>query len=159
MSGGSIDIDEIKRKLRRLKRLEIKIRFGYNECYEHRGSQQDKPYSAKLVWDEFFELHDTTLKRASYYIKELALMNKESFKNVINEYFFNVYYRYYKENGMINIPVFDPEILSQMGLSPDAGGDDIKKKFRELAKKYHPDTGGDSIKFIELMNNYKKLVE
>ncbi|NLY19648.1 MAG: hypothetical protein GX045_12145 [Clostridiaceae bacterium] len=36
---------------------------------------------------------------------------------------------------------------------------EIKKKFRELAKKYYPDTIGDSSKFIELMENYKKLID
>lgn len=45
-----------------------------------------------------------------------------------------------------------------MGLPPDATTGTIKSKFRELAKKYHPDLGGDSGKFIELMNTYRKLI-
>ncbi|HEY8420442.1 MAG TPA: J domain-containing protein [Thermoclostridium sp.] len=48
-------------------------------------------------------------------------------------------------------------MLKQFGLPYDADMDAIKKRFRELAKKYHPDTGGDSTKFIELMEAYKKL--
>lgn len=52
-----------------------------------------------------------------------------------------------------------PITAFQMGLPFDADVTAIKKKFRELAKKYHPDTGGDSTKFIELMENYKKLVD
>ena len=46
-----------------------------------------------------------------------------------------------------------------MGLAPDASATDIKRRFRELAKKYHPDSGGDQSKFIELMENYHKLIE
>jgi len=86
-------------------------------------------------------------------------MNKDDFRNVINEYFFHVYYRFCKENGIVNRHMYDPDILAQMGLPPDADSSEIKKRFRELAKKYHPDTGGGSSKFIELMENYKKLVE
>jgi len=94
-----------------------------------------------------------------YSIYDLAKMNKDEYKNVINEYFFNVYYRYYKENGMVNFNIYDPEILMQLGLPFDADINAVKKRFRELAKKYHPDMGGDSAKFIELMENYKKLVD
>ena len=140
------DCDEIKRKIRKLKKLEIKIRFSV------------KPKTAQLVWDEFFDLHEACRGKAKYSIDSLAAMNKEEFKNVVSEYFFYVYYRYYKENGMVNIQLYDPDILAQIGLPIDAGGNEIKKKFRELAKKYHPDTGGDSAKFIELMENYKKLI-
>jgi curved DNA-binding protein CbpA len=45
-----------------------------------------------------------------------------------------------------------------LGLRSDADENDIKKKFRELAKKYHPDAGGDAAMFIELMDDYKKLI-
>lgn len=86
-------------------------------------------------------------------------MNKEEIKDVINEYFYNVYYRMYKENGLEDMQTYDSEILTQMGLPFHADLSEIKKKFRELAKQYHPDTGGDREKFIELMENYKKLNE
>jgi DnaJ-class molecular chaperone len=49
--------------------------------------------------------------------------------------------------------------LAQLGLPYDADKNTIKKRFRELAKKYHPDTGGDSMKFIQLMESYRKLVD
>jgi len=34
----------------------------------------------------------------------------------------------------------------------------VKKRFRELAKIYHPDVGGDAVKFIELMTLYRRLI-
>lgn len=86
-------------------------------------------------------------------------MTKEEIREVIDEYFFHVYYRFYKENGILSVQLYDPDILARIGLPFDADSKDIKKKFRELAKKYHPDTGGDSKKFIELMENYKKLTD
>ncbi len=97
--------------------------------------------------------------KAKYALGDLLRMTKEQYKNVVEEYFFNVYYRYYTENGISGAHLYDPEILGWMGLGPGAGPEDIRKKFRELAKKYHPDTGGDESKFIELMEQYHKLME
>ncbi|MCQ4925076.1 J domain-containing protein [Tissierella carlieri] len=48
--------------------------------------------------------------------------------------------------------------MDYFGLTPGASIDDIKKKFRELAKKYHPDHGGSSEKMIEVLDTYHKLM-
>jgi curved DNA-binding protein CbpA len=53
--------------------------------------------------------------------------------------------------------MYDGSLLSRLGLPPDASIDLIKNRFRELVKKHHPDTGGDSSAFIELLEIYKKL--
>lgn len=39
----------------------------------------------------------------------------------------------------------------------DADAMAVKKRFRELIKKYHPDEGGGVEKFLELMNEYKEF--
>jgi len=36
---------------------------------------------------------------------------------------------------------------------------ELKKNFRELAKKYHPDVGGDSKLFISINGAYKRLIK
>jgi hypothetical protein len=151
--------DEIKRKIRKLKKLEIKIRFSNTNYSDNKQDLFVKPKSADLVWDEFFDLHEEWTKKAKYPIRSLAEMNKDEFRDVVSEYFYYVYYKFYKENGITDISLYDPEILKQMGLPVDVDSSGIKKKFRELAKKYHPDTGGDSTKFIELMENYKRLID
>jgi hypothetical protein len=147
--------DKIKHKIRRLKKLEIKIRFS--NLYRNESHHTSLPKNLVLVWDEFFDLHEESSKKAKYSINGLAMMNKDEFRNVVSEYFYYVYYRFYKENGITDIPLYDPDIIIQMGLPMNADGSEIKKKFRELAKKYHPDAGGDSEKFIELIEQYKKL--
>jgi hypothetical protein len=160
MSDCCNKYDEIKRKLRKLKKMEIRIRFSNSFDYsEHNEALFAKPHNATLVWDEFFDLHEACTGNAKYSIIELAEMNKDEFKNVVSEFFFYIYYRFYKENGIVNVNLYDPDLLTQMGLPIDADSTAVKKKFRELAKKYHPDTGGDSAKFIELMENYKKLID
>lgn len=154
MSDYSNSIDEIKRKLRKLKKLENKIR-SENSI----NSNEEQKIIKDLVWDKFFNISGSLSSKGRYTLEDIYLKSKEEFRNIINEYFFNVYYEYYKENGIVNNNIYNPEILKWMGLSPDSGLDDIKKRFRELAKKYHPDTGGESDKFIKLIENYKKLVE
>ena len=44
-----------------------------------------------------------------------------------------------------------------LGVKRDATQDDIKKAFRKLAAKYHPDAGGDEKKFAELSEAYTTL--
>src|SRR5690606_31161141 len=45
-----------------------------------------------------------------------------------------------------------------LGISKDASADEIKKAFRKLAVKYHPDKeGGDEVKFKEANEAYEVL--
>lgn len=44
-----------------------------------------------------------------------------------------------------------------LGVKRDATADDIKKSFRKLAAKYHPDAGGDEQKFKEVSEAYTTL--
>lgn len=146
--------DEIKRKLRELKKLEMKVRLNSLELQiNSKKSFRDSP-NIKLVWDNFFDLKGESTKAVKYTINQLSLMTKEEFKDVINEYFYHVYYWCYKESGFIDNYIVDSEILTQLGL-PITDTSEIKKKFRELAKIYHPDNGGDGNKFNALMEEYR----
>ena len=146
--------DEIKRKLREIKKLEMKVRLNSLELQiNSKKSFRDSP-NIKLVWDKFFDLKGESTKAVKYTINQLALMTKDEFKDVINEYFYHVYYWCYKESGFIDNYIVDSEILTQLGL-PITDTSELKKKFRELAKIYHPDNGGDSDKFNALMEEYR----
>lgn len=151
----NIDCSDIKRKIRKLKKLELKIRFNLTNYEDKRFETIVKMHQGRLVWDEFFDLHDVPSKSVKYPIKSIEVLNKDQIKDVISEYFFRVYYQFYKENGMLNFSIYDPDILAQLGLPYDADNVAIKKRFRELAKQYHPDAGGDSKKFIELMEQFE----
>lgn len=160
MPGKSDQFDEIKRKLRKLKKSEIKIRFGGSvHAANYKLQKSGQPEHIPLVWDQFFHINGHEYKKGRYSLTDIAAMNSDEYKKVIDEFYFMVYYRYYTENGITGAHLYDPEILKWMGLPLDAGADDIKRKFRELAKKHHPDTGGDEAGFIRLMNNYRKLTE
>jgi DnaJ-class molecular chaperone len=48
----------------------------------------------------------------------------------------------------------DHELL---GLAPDAGLDDLKERWHDLAHEHHPDKGGDPEKFMVLLAAYRRL--
>ena len=46
-----------------------------------------------------------------------------------------------------------------LGVSPDAGADEIKRAYRQLARRYHPDISGDErgTAFLEAAHAYEIL--
>ena len=50
-----------------------------------------------------------------------------------------------------------PDYYKTLGVPRDADADAIKKAFRKLARKHHPDAGGDEAKFKELNEAYEVL--
>jgi hypothetical protein len=137
----------MKNKLRQLKKLEIKIRF--------RG--QGLPPNHTLVWNEFFSTRVEDDPSVRYPLSRLYQMDRLQRKEVFGEYFYWVYFQHFQENGLTPTNVYDPALLSLLGLPPHAGLQEIKSKFRALAKKYHPDHGGDAARFIEMMDIYEQL--
>ena len=49
------------------------------------------------------------------------------------------------------------DLYEQLGLKKNATRDEIKSAYRLLAKKYHPDTGGDNEKFLALQLAWETL--
>lgn len=50
-----------------------------------------------------------------------------------------------------------PDYYKTLGVSKDASQAEIKKAFRKLAQKHHPDAGGDEAKFKEINEAYEVL--
>ncbi|MBN2878701.1 MAG: DnaJ domain-containing protein [Clostridia bacterium] len=149
MRADHIKIIEIKKTLRSLKKAEIRIRcIDCPECGDKRES---------LVWDEFFDIKDSCKKPARYTLMQLAEMEKQGFKKAIEEFYWNVYYRLYKESYLEGGEVNSAQLLYRLGLPEYADIADIKSRFRELSRKYHPDAGGTEEEFIELYNIYEEL--
>ena len=51
-----------------------------------------------------------------------------------------------------------PDYYKTLGVPRTATADEIKKAFRKLARKHHPDAGGDEAKFKELNEAYEVSV-
>jgi hypothetical protein len=141
-----MNIVEIKRRLRDLKRLEMKLRFG--------NVQAERP---SLIWNVFFDTRENGLGKAKYSMKNLASMSHDQYKSVIGEYWSFVYNKLFNEFNLQAGMNYDTGVMLKWGLPFDADAAAVKKRFRELAKLYHPDTGGDADQFIALMEDYKKL--
>jgi hypothetical protein len=140
-----MEIAELKHKLRKIKSLEFKIRYG--------DTITKRPV---LVWDTFFDLREKPNGKARYSLERLAGMSREEYKAVIDEYWFFVYRDIFGDPLHISLNRSE-SILLKWELPPDADAVAVKRRFHELAKLYHPDTGGSDEEFIELMNEYKKL--
>jgi hypothetical protein len=132
-----------------MKKLESQIRF----------KDLEPGKKLKYVWDQYFSTKDENDSSVKYNMASLHCMTHDKLKEVFEEYFYHVYYQYYKEEGIPAEGVYDIVLLSALGLPMNASIEAIKSKFRELAKKYHPDHGGDSSKFRELVDIYKRLTE
>jgi hypothetical protein len=146
--------DQLKHKLKALRQAEIGIRFKYRQPDFKPGDPR-----ARLIWNDFFALKPGPRSNSRYSLDELLKLDQEQIKQIIADYFAFVYFQYYKENGLTLDAGYDPVLLAQIGLPPQSGPDEIKKRFRELAKKYHPDTGGNSQQFIALVDVYNRLTE
>lgn len=55
------------------------------------------------------------------------------------------------------MPVSTPDYYKILGVSKDASPEEIKKAYRKLARKHHPDAGGDEDKFKEINEAYEVL--
>ena len=139
--------DMIKRSLRSLKKAEIRIRLLNAADIK----------KTKLIWDRFFDLRNTGTNSVRYSFEEILNMDKDQYKAVIEEFYWNVYYRFYKDNYYFADKTYQIESLSKLGLSMYADIEEIKSKFFQMAKKHHPDTGGSKEEFIELYNIYMEL--
>jgi len=51
------------------------------------------------------------------------------------------------------------QALAVLGLPPDATDQQIKRRYRELAKKYHPDRGGDQREMQRIIAAYQLLMK
>ncbi len=141
---------ELIKKLRQLKKQEISIRFAYRPMQE----------GIALVWSQFFSTDsNNNSNNATYSLASLMDMTHDDRKEVFTCYFFAVYHQYYKENGLPLTQLFDQVHLEALGLTAPVTEEQIKKRFKDLAKLHHPDKGGDSSIFIEILDAYEKLKE
>jgi hypothetical protein len=137
-------LTQLKRKLRELKRLEKRIRCGQDAARQ------------TLVWNRFFSTGRANDPTVKYPLDALLKMDRPTRKGVVEEYLYNVYYQAYRDSGQVG-DLYHPDLLAAFGLHRTASLDDIRSRFRELAKKYHPDLGGDHEKMIQLLETYRQL--
>lgn len=140
-----MEVNILKRKLRDLKKIEKSIR-----CY--------LKSDVDLIWNKYFSTKSEN-NNVKYNLSILASVDHITRKEIFEEYFYEIYYIYMNENNFCYQSLYNPELLDLFDLSPYSTIDEIKKRFKELAKKYHPDLGGDNDKMIQLLEIYNKLTK
>jgi DnaJ-domain-containing protein 1 len=145
----SLTCPQMKRTLRQLRQLELTLRFG----------QAPGPDHPLLVWDVFFSTKEGDSRPVKYPLSHLLQMEREEFKAILDEYFTRIYAQTAEGQSLTQADVHDPHLLAHLGLPPDAGRHEIKRQFRALAKQYHPDRGGETTQFIELVALYETLID
>jgi hypothetical protein len=141
---------ELKQKLRQLKKIELIVRFG-------RADVPSEGLPKPLIWDSFFS--DKVKARPRYPFETLLIMNSEGRKRAFADYLYTVYTEGYRERGMLLPDGFDYQALFDFDLPAHATREDIKKRFRELAKIAHPDHGGSNEAMAALLEQYHKLIK
>lgn len=144
-------VAQLKRKLRQLRQLEMSLRFG----------QQLPPDHPQLIWDVFFSTKtssDLDPPAVKYPLAHLLQLEHDQLKTVIDEYFVRVYAQISPDQDLTQVDVYDPQLLTLLGLPPSAGIAEIRRRFRAKAQQYHPDHGGDSEQFVELVAIYERLM-
>lgn len=154
-----MQISEIKRTLRELKIMELMVQYGFTYHFIQSNRTTMQNYTKSLIWNDFFNLdkQKNKMSNSRYSLTDLENLDKDSFDQIIGEYWSYVYYSIYKKQGIPAFETINPDLLRYLDLPLNADETQIKKRFRELCKKYHPDAGGSSEKFIELMKIADKI--
>ena len=141
----------LKRKLRDMKRLEMHIRF--------RELEPDS-IDQSLVWDTYFtdRPRAAAAGRVRYPFEAVLHFDREERKKAFEEFLLAVYARTYSERGLHVGALYNPDLLRIIGLAPGADRDEIKARFRELAKQYHPDHGGSAEEMSKLLDAVHRLL-
>ena len=100
---------------------------------------------------------DITASERSNTLSYLLSIDNKEYRKIADEFLAFVYSEVFERLNIQSDCRFDKALLVRLGLPYDADISAVKKRFRELAKQYHPDKGGDPRDFIELVEIYKKL--
>ena len=95
------------------------------------------------------------IDRAKFEAKGYAFVKHESFYAIpyekTEEYQNDIAFYHRRRNG---VQSSTPSFIQALGLSLPCTIEDVKQAWRKLAKEYHPDTGGNAARFIELQASY-----
>ena len=123
-------------------------------------------YALRKVWipyreKEIREWRSRVGINNSKSVKEFILSEHKTRQKILNnaeDFVETMHEEMEKEEELLRI--LDPENEYEvLGLADNASIPELKACFRRLAKKYHPDHGGDSELFVHINNAYKSILK
>lgn len=124
----------------------LKHKLPVGQCYQQIRALYHRFNEEKKYLDSYSRAHLNQLKseRERYYFLQLNKKQNNQYTHHQNP-----------PSAVAN----DTACLSKLGLSYPCVESDIKKAYRQLAKQYHPDFGGNQSQFIELKKAYFQALE
>ena len=120
----------------------------------------------KFWFNEMPETASVQAKLSQFYVdpKNFAQFDEDSLKKLVQD-FFNYFGRFEKEKAFLQVDSKKVNFLlefysfSSVEELKKEGEVELRRRFIELAKQYHPDTGGSHELFREARENYEYLRE
>lgn len=164
---GTKKAQEIMKKYKRFieKGFNYKTLFYYTDQILYLFDYRSKLYLLNLL---FIILK----KEDSFTLDEISAIEKIAYSIGINSFDFEELLKTYRKKGANYQKKFEKEVLHEsnpyeiLGLPKSATNEEIKKKYHELCKKYHPDVTANlsekekeeaKIKIKEIRNAYDKI--
>jgi len=112
-----------------------------------------KPWKDEII-DELFHPYESYKKRERRQRSQWE-QNQREYQRKYNEWYYNRQYYRQQSSNYGGAPL--DEALKFFGFSSMPNPDELKKRYRELALKNHPDKGGDTATFQRLQNYKDQL--
>jgi hypothetical protein len=132
--------------------FDISSEYQRKKKMDKKKKEYQKDNRKRRIFFEIFSNGFIRVSRAKGRDRESKDESEDEGEDEGEDDFFEEFKEFFAEKNQIDCYVY-------FGVDFFADKEVIKKKYRELALKLHPDKGGDTEKFVELQTMYEKIMK